>query len=758
MKTINLNGTYRLYRFETGAPETPDGLTGLPHIPAPVPGDVEAALTGAGLLPDVYFADNVKRAEALELSDWWYAYDFQFGGEDGDGGEPYLFFEGVDTLAEYFLNGAKLGQSGNMFVGSEFAVRGFLKRGKNTLAVRIRSAIGYALNFPSYPSEIAFPGGYEGLHIRKAAHMYGWDILPRLVSAGIIGNVELRFRPKIRFEQVALSTVFAREGLAGLRFFYEAKLPPEERGRFNVVLSGVCGGSRFEFAYKAELKQAALFPYVRQPALWYPAGTGGQPLYDVKVALVDSDGKERDVRTFRFGIRRVELDRENGGFSFRVNGVPVKAKGANLAPPDALPARGAGKFRGLAALLKEANCNMARVWGGGVYGSDGFYDACDEAGILVWQDVMLACHMYPQDGDLCARVRAEVEAVARRIRNHPSLALWCGGNETDWNWFCTGGNAENDKLTRGAIPAALRAADPDRPYYESAPAFTGEYTRKHGGVFSEDLEQIERQRAELPEEHWWWSRGDYRKFAAVTHKFIGETGYSGMPPLSSIQKFMPPGEERPSPDNPHWAAHLFPTDPSWDAPAKNYFGEVPFNTEDLILATQIAQAEAYKFIAERMRTDGNRTGVLFWTLNEAWPEYTSGMADYYGRRKLAFHYVKQSFAPRQTVMTEDTESGELRIIVLNDGLDPVSGDYTAKNERGEIVARGIFSVEGNSATAVAALGKGAGRYFYLYADFGGETVFNHFMPLAAPRDFKGYREHLKRVLARDGLTENDFIL
>lgn len=745
MNVISLNGACQLYGYQSGtAPASPNGITG-ESIAANIPGNVEVALMNAGLLPNIYQGANVEKARAYELYDWWYVKEFTVGDLPSDT-DRFLVFDGVDTYAEYFLNGVKIGESDNMLISHEFAVDGAIKTGKNQLAVHIYSAVKKAEDFKVSPNLVADWECFENMRCRKASHMYGWDIFPRLVSAGIWRDVRLEFRPKIRIENIYLNTVFAKQDLAGTCFHYELKLPVERYGKCRIEIIGKCEDHTFSFTYPVTYKAATKFPYINNPKLWWPNGMGKQNLYDVTVTLKDENGNLLDSRSLKWGIRHVVLERgdfikDGAGFRFTINGEFVLCKGANWVPLDVLHCKDVEKYEECVLNYVENNSNMVRVWGGGVYEDERFFELCDQYGIMVWQDFMLACHAYPQDEEFTKQFAVEIESVVKRIRNHPSVVLYCGSNETDWIWFCTGQDPNNDVLTRQVIPQVLKEQDPYRIYYPTTPLFTEEYFRKMGGKFLIDLEEIEKSRVDLPEEHYWWHRDDYETYADMKHHFVGEIGYSGCIARESIEQCMGADALQKDRffDKETWKLHDYSTDGDILHASKYYFGFVPEDVDDFILSSQILQAEAYKFLIEHTRLQKPyMTGVLIWNMRDGWPAYNSAVVDYYGRKKLAHYYLRQSQQPLTFIMGEG-----LNGFVCNDTLQAFAGTYKIYDGAMNLLKSGEFTVKSNENEKVGTFADLKDvKYLILELEVDGKTYFNHFINEKRAHDFAGYKNFL----------------
>lgn len=691
MKTFDLNGEYRLYTCDcrTG-PTSPDQLPAA-WIPAAVPGNVELDYMAAGLLPDVFYADNVKLAEALERKDFWYVRSFRL--EELPAETAVLCFDGVDTVAEYFLNGILIGTSDNALIAHEFPVSDALRKGENTLAVRIRSVTEYAEQFDIKPYNVAFPGCYENLHVRKSAINFGWDISPRLLTAGIWKGVRLELREDTRIKDVYLATASVYDDVAVLVLNCNTAQSDSVLGKCSLQIHGECGDSVFDYVYPLPYLGTTVYPYVYAPKLWWPNGMGAQNLYDVSVRLLREDEVLAEKKLC-FGIRTVELKYgeatdEDGDFAVFVNRKLCRCRGANHVPVSLLYSQSESKYEEIVRTFRDSNSNMIRVWGGGIYEGDRFFDLCDEQGILIWQDMMLSCHAYPMEQDFCDAMDRECEAVAMRLRNHPSLAFWCGGNETDWPYVCVGLNPNDDPISRRVIPNALKRSDPYRGYLPSTPYFSNEFFKKHGGRFYLDLEEIKNERTGLPEEHYWWHRNDFLAVREQRHKFISEIGYSGAAPRGSTEQYLPADWSFENDED--WKYHAWPTEGSRDAGYRYLFDSVPEDDNAKLLASQYYQAEAYKFVAELCRMRKENNGILIWTMRENWPSFSSAVVDYCGNRKPAFSVLQASYEPLQCMI--DICNGKAKCFLVNDTGEAQSVNVRITDERGRELYRQEIAAE-----------------------------------------------------------------
>ncbi len=634
MKSLSLNGDWTLVHFAEGdhtaaSPEALQSLK-LPEIQASVPGNVELDLVRAGQLPEPYYGANIRLLRPLETHEWWYRRTFRVP-ESWVKPGSVMVFEGLDTLATVWLNGVMIGQSDNMLIEQRFDAGDALRVGaENELVVRIASALNYARSLTYDASGMSWERREEGLYIRKAPHVWGWDILPRAVSAGIWRPVRLEETPETAIDQLYFYTISAEPGMSldggsavlGVRFQF--RTPERDLDGFSLRFHGKCGadGHTFDYEWPAEFIAGGCTIPIAGARLWWPKGYGRPDLYQVTTELLHN-GNMVASRVDQVGLRKLVVDRTelagrphrlepfpsdlarmdvlpdpDSHFIFSVNGEPVQIRGTNWVPLDAFHSRDAGRLEQAIALVDDLGCNMVRCWGGNVYESDRFYQLCAEKGILIWQDFAFACSRYPQTAEFLERVRIEVEAVVKRLRNQAALAIWCGDNEIDMAYLSDGLSPEGNRLTRDVIPSVLQRLDPFRAYVPSSP-----YTPP--AVF----QQRDPWRA-TPEQHLWGPRNYYKSSFYIQHSahFIGEIGYHGSPGADSIRKFISPEQVWPWQNNEEWQIHSVY---HWQTRAverdriqlmanqvKELFGFIPEDLDAFTLASQITQAEAKKFFIE----------------------------------------------------------------------------------------------------------------------------------------------------------------
>ena len=707
---LNLSGAWQFAYTEHPLP--PDKLTFNPCI---VPGCIETDLHALGILPDPFVGMNPVTVNEFAQKQHVY-YRKQFEAYSHEGIVPYLIFEGVDCFAEVYLNGKHIASLSNMLIGHEMDVSRHLADGKNELLVHIRPAREESLKY-DYPQLLsALPVNIEALYIRKAGHMYGWDIMPRFVSAGLYRPVTLEYRPTERLDELFLRnlSITPNRDCAELKLFYKIKGGLYTKRRIKIEM--ICGGSTITQEFDPFFISGIHKFAIEKPKLWWPKGRGAANLYTVTVTLYSND-EEVDKATFRHGIRTVALERTatidanaEGEFVFIVNGEKVFCKGTNWVPLDAFHHRDIERIPKVMDMVGDLNCNMIRCWGGNVYENELFYDLCDEMGMMVWQDFTMACAVYPQDEDFQKVIAHEAEAVVKRLRSHACVALWSGDNECDlvYGWYGDTTNPNTNVLTRKILPEAVRLHDGTRPYIASSPFLDAEAFGKT--LYGKD-------HYVLPEDHLWGPR-DYFKgefYTKSPSKFVSEIGYHGCPSPESITKFISPDKMWPFQNNEEWDLHATSPVPA----VKNVyeyrtqlmadqitelFTEFPDNLADFSFCSQVVQAEAKKFFIERYRmAKWNRTGILWWNLIDGWPQFSDAIVDYYFDKKLAYGVIKNC-QQDVCVMLDEPTAWNQDVVIVNDTRHDARITLEIKDvETGEVVFDGSFTAKADASTVVGKL-------------------------------------------------------
>lgn len=724
--------------------------SGMEILPCTVPGNFETDLMALGRLDDPLVGMSITKLRPLERMHLWYVKEFE--ANDRPVFYSRLIVEGVDCYADYYLNGELIGRSDNMLVEHVFDVTGKLK-GSNELLIHIRPTVVEAAKY-AYPANLwAFPANYDSLYVRKAPHMFGWDIMPRAVSAGLWRPVRLEYAPVEGLEDVRLIHTTVSVDNAAMSLFVKARLSDPLAEGCEVEIVGHCGDSRFHAKAILRLNVGHCEFSIANPTLWWPRGYGEPSLYDVTVRLL-KNGVVLDERRFKYGIRSIELVRTDltndagaGEFHFKVNGVKIFCKGTNWTPLDAFHSRDAEKMPGVLAMVEDLGCNIMRCWGGGVYEPDAFYDWCDAHGVMIWQDFAMACALYPQDDEFAGCLRDEVRKVVKRLRQHACVVLWAGDNECDAMHIWKGrGNPNDNVLTRKVIPGVLNEEDSTRPYLPSS-QYISEAVYKAGMDY-------------VTEDHFWGPRGYYKGdyYMGVKCHFGSEIGYHGCPSVESLKKFISPDKLWPY-GNEEWRLHI--TDPVPGIDQFGYlvelmrtqhqavFGKFPETLEAFVQADQVKQAEAFKFFIERFRAQKwRRTGIIWWNLWDGCPETSNAIVDYYWQKKLAYEVIKRSQQDPCMILCEP-ENGRQVIVVANDTSQTDNLKFEISDmETGRVVASGSVQAAANATTPageIAWAGKTPRFYLLEWQSERGRGV-NHHMSGEPPFDAEQYMRWLAKVV------------
>jgi beta-mannosidase len=519
--------------------------------------------------------------------------------------------------------------------------------------------------------------------------------------------------------------------------------------QLRLKVEGRCGESKFSYVHPVEFSAGRFKVEIPNPRLWWPRGYGDPNLYQVTTQLLQ-DGKALASREDSVGVRKIELIRTEttslekpGQFLFKVNGVPILVKGSNWVPADAFHSRDAGRYEKILALFIDLGCNFLRSWGGNVYEDDAFFQICDRHGIMVWQDFSMACAIYPQTPEFCEVMRQEAISVVRKLRNHPSLALWSGDNEVDQSYYFAGLDPAHNKITREVLPQVVFQCDPYRPYLPSSPYMAPEV------IATGNLRL-------MPEDHLWGPR-DYFKSPFYTQHaahFVSEIGYHGCPSMSSIKRFIDEQHLWPYTDNAQWILHS--TDMTGNPyrinlmanQVKELFGSVPDNLEAYILASQISQAEAKKFFVEMTRLKKWRsTGLIWWNVMDGWPQFSDAIVDYYFDKKLAYYFIRRVQQP-VCVMIDEPQDWHCRVVVGNDSREDASGHYRVWDaDSGETLLEGDYTSKANENLEAGTIPvfHSDKRMFLIEWTANGKKYANHYLLGEPPFSLSQYRTWLPKI-------------
>jgi beta-mannosidase len=634
--------------------------------PASVPGCVHTDLMANGLIPDPFYASNEKLVQWVDTCDWEYRLVFMADEKLLAHEHISLVFYGLDTYADIYLNGSLLQKSENMFVSWELECKDKLQKGDNELRIEFLSVSRESKkSYRALPRPLPYD---ERVAVRKAQYQFGWDWGPRLISMGIWKPVEIIGWDQLKIRDVHFTQLQLDERSAKLKFLV----------KYEALKAGKCtarlyNGGELMQSVKVrpvdELNELEFLVDLKKPELWWPNGMGKQKLYDFMLRIETASGKF-DEKNLKIGLRTLELvqdtDSIGRSFYFKVNGRALFAKGANYIPLDAFPSR-IDSVRTARLIQDAVDChmNMLRIWGGGIYESDDFYEKCDAKGILIWQDFMFACAMYPGDLPFQIWTKLEVQEQVMRLRNHPSLALWCGNNEIDEGWNNWGmqqqfgyDSIDSNRIWRdylglfeGIIPETLHKGDRTRPYHPSSP--TNGWGRKESMT-------------EGDAHYWgvWWGNEAFEVYESKIPRFMSEYGFQGFPDLNSLNSVVPKEERILFSD----ALKTHEKHPRGfelisDAMQRDYW--LPDDYEKYALLSQFVQARGMqKAIEAHRRSRPYCMGSLYWQLNDCWPVISWSGIDYYGRWKAAQYQVKRSYS--EVILSAITKNGKLNIYGISD--------------------------------------------------------------------------------------------
>lgn len=656
------------WQFREVAPGSQGPLTS--WLRANVPGDVHLDLLANKKIPDPFYSNNESKLQWIEDASWEYRLNFNIAPAFLIRTNVDLVFDGLDSAAQVYLNGIKVLSADNMFRVWRVAVKDRLHLGMNELRVvfppPIKAAEQAAATDPWQPETKTEAKTY----IRKAAYEYGWDWGPRFVTSGIWRPVRLEAWDKVRIADFAIHQCDVSAEVVHLDAEVEIDASDNYRAKVNIEYS--TNGASKNLNRKVYLhigKNYIEFPIeIRQPRLWYPAGYGNQPLYEF-VARIGKGRELTEERTVTVGLRSIvlrrQLDQWGRSFEFVVNGIPIFAKGADVIPFDSFPNRvTTADYRRILESARDANMNMIRLWGGGYYETDDYYQICDELGIMVWQDFMFGNDWQPGTYAFKQNVEAEAEDQVRRLRNHPSIVLWCGNNETEKAMDWHGRTALPPKVRfqmwqdylvefSSILNRVVARLDPEIPYWPSSPSADYEPTNDHF------------QSGDAHDWSVWHRRAPFTEYEEHPWRFVTEYGVESFPQMPTIQSFTMP-KDRTDIFTPVMLAHQKSSEGNSliDYYIRQYYPE-PKDFASLLYVSQVMQAEGVKIGAEFFRRNRPETmGSLFWQLNDCWPVASWSAIDYYGRWKALQFYARRFYAP--ILVSPNVEDTSLKVYIVSD--------------------------------------------------------------------------------------------
>ncbi|MDR1392965.1 MAG: hypothetical protein LBJ62_03215 [Bifidobacteriaceae bacterium] len=662
---LDLAGQWELI-WLGGPPSTPAAAKTGP-IPATVPGEIHSALLAAGILPELEVGWGEQAQVWAGRSRWIYRREFDW--TPVPGARTELVADGLDTVAQVTINGQAVGQACDQHLVYRWDVAGVLKAGRNSIEIQFESAWDAALRAEREFGPLPSPYSEPYAHLRKSAANFGWDWGPHFVTAGIWRGIRLEAHFG-RIEQVCpLIELDAGTGQARIEVRVRIDAAPDVRLRAH--LFGPSGEPAGHGTAVPRDCEGGIVLLLEQPELWWPHGLGAQPLYTLRTELAGQTGS-LDVSVVRLGIRSVTVteppDAAGASWRITVNGAPVKIRGYNWIPDDTLPSRETRQAERVAQ-AKLGGANLLRIWGGGHFASEALLDACDEAGLLVWHDFLFACSAYSEDPKTEALIVAEAEQAVARMCSHPSLALWCGGNETvlglhHWGWADQiGQNGWGGRYYFDLLPRIVARLDPTRPYLPNAP---------WSGSVESDPESDARGPTSLWDE---WNLLDYAHYRDHDPAFVAEMGWCAPPAWTTLRTALDGAEPDPyAPLTSHFMRAI-------DGMHKLSRGlqphfPVPLDGSAWHFATQLVQARAVSAGVEWLRSRERCGGLLIWQLNDCWPAISWSAVDYAGLEKPLWYALRDAFADVLVTIqplvpggpVDPGGGGGLELVLVNDSL------------------------------------------------------------------------------------------
>lgn len=672
MKQLDLNGAWTFYQEGTKR-----------ALPATVPGCVHTDLLAAGEIKDPFYRDNESQLQWITDAHW--VYERTFHAEDLQVFDRVLLrCEGLDTIATLTLNDVALGSADNMYRTWEFDVKAVLKTGANTLRIRFESPLKYiercAAGGQVLPTWHPAHEAKLRAWIRKAPSSFGWDWGPILTSSGIWRPIEIVAFNTVRITDFRIRQDHSnfKQGIVSLDIDAVAEIcqgaaPLDALARV-FYKGGVIADARGQWVDG----RVTLRIDIRNAQLWWPAGLGDQPLYEVALA-VQQERVNLTQTSHRIGLRTLRLDRHDDefgeSFQFVVNDTPFFAKGANWIPADTFVTRlSRVEYARLVKAAVVANMNMLRVWGGGIYESDSFYDLCDEYGVCVWQDFMFACTTYPTfDEAWMANVRVEAEQNVRRLRHHPSIALWCGNNELEQGLvgdaWTEGQMSWKDygKLFDTLIPDVLQDLDPDRDYWPCSP---------HTPPPGDRANHSDPTRGDAHLWDVWHGRKPFEWYRSAYHRFCSEFGFQSFPEPRAVEAYTEPCDRNIT----SYVMEKHQRSGIGNAVIMQYMLDwyrMPVGFENTLWLSQIQQGMSIKYAVEHWRRNRPRCmGALYWQLNDCWPVASWASITYDGRWKALHYMARRFYAPLLVSGVENIADGTVEVHVGNDLLKNFKGTVT----------------------------------------------------------------------------------
>jgi beta-mannosidase len=662
-------------------------------LPASIPGNIYSDLFSNKLIQDPFASTNNTKLKWVDETDWEYQTIFTINSDMFLRSETELEFKGLDTYAKVYLNDSLVLIADNMFRSWRVNSTKFVRIGGNTLRVVFTSAQKYVDDqVKKIPYRL--PGG-DWAYIRKSAYQFGWDWAPAFKSCGIWKKVYLRTKPDFTVDNFYFKVSELTESKADLEAIFEVNSLWKQQVKVEIIENNY---RESIVQQKTEVQGGKTLVKIKfiidKPKLWWPNGMGAQYLYSLSCRVLNRDGKLVVVDKL-LGLRTVEVvtkpDSAGATFYFKINGKPMFAKGANVVPPNAMISSVRdNEWINLADNAQRSNMNMLRVWGGGIYPPDAFYEACSKKGILVWQDFMFACSMYPWDSLFIKNIEVEASEQVQRLRGFPCIALWCGNNEIDEGWHNWGWIKQVDtipnatkaiwtgyqKLFTDLLPSIVKQYDPERFYWPSSP--------QSGWGRKESMRSGD-------SHYWgvWWGMEPFSVFKTKVPRFMSEYGFQGFPDKRTVFSFAK--DLTVAPDSSELQSHQ--KHPVGYQTIEKYSRREGFNPKSLeqkIYISQLVQAIGYKTAIESHRLAMPYCmGTLYWQMNDCWPAVSWSGIDFYGRWKAVQYTIQEAYRP--ILVSAEVNKKEVIVNAVSDFQIPVEGELKVLlyNLNGEVLRKWI---------------------------------------------------------------------
>lgn len=698
MKIITLNGNWKMKESQENT-----------WLDAVVPGSVYLDLLNNEKIEDPFYRDNEYNIRDLSYSDYEYSREFNIKDEISEE-NVLLCCNGLDTIADIYINEKLVKSTSNMHCTYEIDIKGYINVGKNNITVYFHSPLKYTEKRHAQMQSLRTPhGSLPGIsYLRKAHYMFGWDWGPQLPDMGIWRDVFIKAYSKGCIDDVLINQEHKDDKVSLYINVKKKQIKTCSTIKVDIKHEGKVVASE---KVTSENEEEEITIDINNPKIWWPAGYGNQPLYTVEISL-ENDKNILDTKELRIGLRTITVsqapDEFGKEFAITVNGVSIFAMGANYIPEDSLLGRCSREKT--EKLLKDcirANHNCIRVWGGGVYPEDYFFDLCDEMGLIVWHDLMYACMIYNMDEEFELSIREETIQNVKRIRHHASLGLWCGNNEIEWGWSGkdwfdnVSPKLKVDYIKQFCIllPELTKNTDAKSFYWSSSP--------------SSGLESEEANSENIGDMHYWdvWHfTRPFTDYRNTYPRFMSEFGLQSFPSLKTVKTFTRKEDRNIF----SYVMESHQKNSGCNAKILHYVAEnykYPKDLDSLLYASQIIQAEGIKYGVEHWRRNRGRCmGSIYWQLNDCWPVASWSSIDYYGRWK-ALHYFCKNFYS-QVLLSACEEGFKVSLHITNDKLENYTGkvNYLLCTSNGEILVSDGFDVNVNSLSAEKICDLNFGKY------------------------------------------------